>query len=71
MINIELGNALSTTVKAAFRKALKYSFSFLGTAQSKGVSGKSVLSTNELAIIRSTYELMKGNVKFAENCMMK
>jgi len=71
VINLELGNALSTTVKAAFRKALKYSFRFLGTAQSKGVSGKSVLSTNELAVIRSTYELMKGNVKLAENCMMK
>lgn len=72
VIDQELGDSLSSQAKAAFRKALQFSFGFLGTAKSKGASGKSVLSAGELAVIRSTYDsFIKGNVKLTENCMMK
>ena len=72
MIDQELGGTLSAQAKAAFNKALKYAFSFLGTAQSTGASGTSVLSADELSLVRSTYNsLIKGNVKLAENCMLK
>jgi len=72
VIDQELGGTLSAQAKAAFSKALKYAFSFLGTAQSTGASGTSVLSADELSLVRSTYNsLIKGNVKLAENCMLK
>lgn len=72
VIDQELGSSLSSQAKAAFTKALTFAFSFLGTAKSTPASGTSVLSADELSLVRSTYDSsIKGNVKLAENCMLK
>ena len=72
VIDQELGHSLSSQAKSAFAKALRFAFSFMGTSQSAPASGRSVLSADELATIRTTYDsYIMGNVELAETCMKK
>jgi len=66
----ELGDKLSAEAKAAWQKGITYAFSFMGST-GKTATGKSILSAEELKLVRSSWPKISGTLNVAENALIK
>ena len=65
-----IGQPLTAETKHAWRKGLGYILSFVGSLD-RLKSGNSVLSVEELRLVRDSWPLISADLRVAENCLIK